>query len=88
MTLSENIRRLVNYGLKQGLIPPEEEIYSINQLLEVFGETEYREPEEEPKAAELSEILDELLNEADELSDAPARRSDPPVPGTLQQVGS
>ena len=66
MTLSENIRRLVNYGLKQGLIPPEEEIYSINQLLEVFGETEYREPEEEPKAAELSEILDELLDEAAE----------------------
>ena len=41
--LYENIDRLVQYGLTTGLTSEEEEIYTRNQLLEVFGEEDYQE---------------------------------------------
>ena len=41
--LYENIDRLVQYGLTTGLASEEEEIYTRNQLLEVFGEEDYQE---------------------------------------------
>ena len=40
--LYENIDRLVQYGLTTGLTSEEEEIYTRNQLLEVFGEEDYQ----------------------------------------------
>ncbi len=67
--LYENIDRLVQYGICQGLTPKEENIYSRNQLLEIFGEEEY-EPSARAdvsvKEEELEEILTNLLDYAAE----------------------
>lgn len=67
--LYENIDRLVQYGICQGLTPKEENIYSRNQLLEMFGEEEY-EPSARAdvsvKEEELEEILTNLLDYAAE----------------------
>ena len=35
--IQQNIRRLVKYGLLTGLIEKEDEIYTTNRLLELFG---------------------------------------------------
>ena len=40
--ISASIKKLVEYGLEKGLIQKEDEIYTINRLLEVMGEQEYR----------------------------------------------
>ena len=67
IVLYENIDRLIQYGLTTGLIPEEEEIYTRNQLLEVFGEEEYQENEMTGKPVsieELSDILGNLLDYA------------------------
>ena len=36
MNLQKEIKKLVTYGLEHQLIMPEDEIYTINQYLEVF----------------------------------------------------
>ena len=41
-----SIKKLVQYGLETGLVREEDRIYTINRLLELFGEEEYEEPEE------------------------------------------
>ena len=43
--LSENIKKLVQYGIETGLTPECERIYTTNLLLDVFKEDEYTEPE-------------------------------------------
>ena len=53
MTFDENVKRLVQYGIESGLVPEEERIYTTNQLLELFGEEEYTEPETEFKDVDL-----------------------------------
>ena len=58
MTFDENVKRLVQYGIESGLVPEEERIYTTNQLLELFGEEEYTEPETEFKDVDLEELLD------------------------------
>lgn len=35
--IGADIRKLVSYGLKTGLVPREDEIFTINRLLELFG---------------------------------------------------
>lgn len=66
MTFYENVKRLVNYGTASGLLPEEEQIYARNQILEVFNETYYEDPEGADDPAELDVILTELLDYADE----------------------
>ena len=34
--IQEKIRELVNYGLLTGLVEPEDEVYTVNRLLELF----------------------------------------------------
>ena len=41
-----NIARLVDYGLKVGLIENDEAIYSRNLILDIFNEAEYEQPED------------------------------------------
>ena len=41
MDLQKDIKKLVTYGLDKKLIEPEDEIYTINQYLEVFRLDEY-----------------------------------------------
>ena len=67
--LYENIDRLVQYGLTTGLTSGEEEIYTRNQLLEVFGEEDYQENDKtgkEVRTEELEDILKNLLDYAAE----------------------
>ena len=61
--LSENIKRLVQYGIDAGLTPECERIYTTNLLLELFHEDDYEEVEVNG-GKELEEILEELLDEA------------------------
>ena len=62
--LNESISRLVAYGIQTGLTPECEKNYTINLLLDVFGEDEYVQPEEVPGEVDLEKTLKELLDEA------------------------
>lgn len=64
MTFNENVKRLVQYGVESGLIPEEERIYTTNQVLELFEEEEYIEPEENFADVDLEDVLKELLDYA------------------------
>ena len=61
--LSENIKRLVQYGIDAGLTPECERLYTTNLLLELFHEDDYEEVEVNGEK-ELEEILEERLDEA------------------------
>ena len=60
--ICKNIKQLVNYGLKNGLLEKEDEIFTINQLLELFQLDEMEEVE--ASDAELEDILKEMLDYA------------------------
>lgn len=66
--LSEYIARLVEYGIRTGLVPECERIYTTNLLLDKFGEKEYilgeSRLEEKEEQMPLEEILQGLLREA------------------------
>lgn len=56
------IRLLVNYGLNKGLVAKEDEVYTINRILEVLKLDEYTEPETVPENMELEQILAGMLD--------------------------
>ena len=58
--LSKSIAELVEYGIRTGLVPECERIYTTNLLLDIFKEDSYEEPEEVPERP-LEEILKDLL---------------------------
>ncbi|MDE6617092.1 MAG: UDP-glucose--hexose-1-phosphate uridylyltransferase, partial [Lachnospiraceae bacterium] len=60
--INKLIRQLVNYGMDKGLVAKEDEVYTINRILEVLKVNEYTEPEETPENAELETILSGLLD--------------------------
>lgn len=61
--LYENIRHLVDYGIKTGLTPECERIYTTNLLLDLFHEDNYEEPEAVAYGSpDLETILANLLN--------------------------
>ena len=60
--ICKSIRQLVNYGLENGLLEKEDEIFTTNQLLELFNLDEMEEVEA-PEAA-LEDILKEMLDYA------------------------
>ena len=62
--LSENITKLVQYGIETGLTPACEKNYTINLLLDAFKEDEYTAPDEEYSDINLEEVLKALLDEA------------------------
>ena len=64
MDLQKDIKKLVAYGLDKKLIMPEDEIYTINQYLEVFRLDEYEDPDIEGEEIILPEILDRLTDAA------------------------
>lgn len=45
MGLTKNIKKLVHYGIGAKLIQPEDEIFMINQYLDLFGLDEYDNPD-------------------------------------------
>ena len=60
MDLQKDIKKLVTYGLDKKLIMPEDEIYTINQYLEVFRLDEYEDPDIEGEEIILPEILNKI----------------------------
>ena len=56
------IRQLVNYGINKELVAKEDEIYTINRILEVLKIDEYNEPENVDADTELEKILSGLLD--------------------------
>ena len=60
--IDQAIRQLVDYGLRTGLVGKEDEIYTVNRLLELLEIEEY---EDKPAPeAELEDILKALLDYA------------------------
>lgn len=62
--LSENIKKLVEYGVQAGLVPECERIYTTNLLLDMFHEDSYEDTEIAPEGIELEDVLKNLLDEA------------------------
>lgn len=62
--LSENIKKLVQYGINSGLMPECERVYATNLLLECFKEDEYEDVDCDLSNIELEEVLKALLDEA------------------------
>lgn len=62
--LCKNIKRLVEYGIRTGLVPECERIYTRNLLLDIFHEENYEEQDIEEENEDLEEILKALLDEA------------------------
>lgn len=67
VVIDENIKRLVQYGIDNNLIPECERIYSTNMLLEVFGKEDFSDPDVEYNLT-LDEILGNLLDAAVKLN--------------------
>ena len=67
VVIDENIKRLVQYGIDNKLIPECERIYSTNILLEVFGKEDFSDPDVEYNLT-LDEILRNLLDAAVKLN--------------------
>ena len=59
--LNESIQALVSYAEAAGLIEKSDEIWAINQLLQVVGADSYEQPEQ-PVTLSLPEILDNLCD--------------------------
>ena len=62
--LSESIKKLVEYGIRTGLTPECERIYTTNLLLELFHEDDYEDVECDMSDIVLEDVLAELLDEA------------------------
>lgn len=64
--IQEEIKKLAAYGIATGLVPKEDEIYTVNRLLELFELDEIEESKEEVQAStdKLEEILGKLLDYA------------------------
>lgn len=62
--LQESIKKLVEYGISSGLTPECERIYTVNLLLDLFKEDEYKDPDVDLGNLLLDPILSDLLDEA------------------------
>ena len=62
--IQDDIRQLAAYGIKTGLVPKEDEIYTINKLLELFELDELEDPAGEQQDDDLESILGKMLDYA------------------------
>lgn len=64
--IQEEIRKLTVYGILTGLVPKEDEIYTVNSLLALFGEDEIEDAAEPVQVCEtdLEGILQRMLDHA------------------------
>ena len=58
------IAQLVSYGMETGIIAPDDEVYTVNQLLELFELDDYNKPEVVPAFDSLTELLDHMIDYA------------------------
>jgi UDPglucose--hexose-1-phosphate uridylyltransferase len=56
------VRELVNYGLHTGLVQPEDEVYTLNRVLEVLQLSEYEEPDNASLVPDLERTLKEIMD--------------------------
>ncbi len=59
--IQRDMRALVNYGIKTGLVPKEDEVYTTNRLLELFGLDELETVEGTAQKPEEEDSLEEVL---------------------------
>lgn len=64
MSLDTSIKKLVQYGIKSGLTPECEAIYSTNLLLDIFSKKDYEDTDIGNDKLVLADILDALCDEA------------------------
>lgn len=64
--IQSDIRKLVSYGVKTGLVPEEDVIFTTNRLLELFGLDELEDSDEEfsMEEAELEKVLGSMCDYA------------------------
>ncbi len=62
--IQEDIRQLTAYGIKTGLVPKEDEIYTVNKLLELFELDELEDFSGEQQQEDLESILGRMLDYA------------------------
>lgn len=64
--IQSDIRRLVSYGVKTGLVPEEDVIFTTNRLLELFGLDELEDSDEEfsMEESELEKVLGSMCDYA------------------------
>lgn len=62
--INSAIKKLVQYGLNNGLIMPEDEVFTTNRILEILNLSDYIDSEIVEKDINLEEVLNELLNYA------------------------
>ena len=60
--INKSIRELVNYGLHTGLVVPEDEVYTINRILEILKLDEYKEPENACPVPDLESTLGSIMD--------------------------
>lgn len=65
--INKSIRELVNYGLHTGLVVPEDEVYTINRILEILKLDEYQEPENACPVPDLESTLGSIMDWAYEM---------------------
>lgn len=64
MSLDKNIKKLVQYGIRSGLTPECEAIYSTNLLLDIFSKKDYEDTDTGNDELVLADILNALCDEA------------------------
>ncbi len=64
MNIYAEIQKLAEYGLEKGLIQPEDKIYTINQLLELYSLDDFEEQDIAGEEIVLEEILENLMQAA------------------------
>lgn len=58
------IKELVQYGKEQHLVDADDEVFVTNRLLELFGLSEYEEPDTIEKVRPVNEILEDMMDYA------------------------
>lgn len=58
------IKELVQYGKEQQLVDADDEVFVTNRLLELFGLSEYEEPDTIEKVRPVNEILEDMMDYA------------------------
>jgi UDPglucose--hexose-1-phosphate uridylyltransferase len=64
LTVEEAISQLVTYGLRTGLIEESEQVWAVNNILEVLKRDSYADPQQEWGEISLPEVLDTLTDDA------------------------
>ena len=57
-----SVKKLVTYGIRTGMLSPSDEVWAVNQLLEVLQMDSYEEPQEEIEDIDLPQVLNRLCD--------------------------